>query len=332
VRFLGVDLAWKDGNRSGVALLSGSGFPLELREAPRTLARHRDVLTWIARRVSRHRAAIGIDAPLLGLGGGRRSGDNEISRVFGRFHASTHSPPRYPGLEDFTGALLHVYVLDSFGPGWRPGARRPTIREVYPNALQVLLFGLDEPPGLTIVKYKRQRFAGKRAWVEQGLRPFIDRCAESIGRRYVATDSPGWRALLDERPRRSMSSAELKDIEDRWDAVLCGIGAALEFFTPGSMRFYPEGPEAWRRGYILAPTLPIRRKSPSGTRLHRSSRGGQSLTDSASRPPGSMRARRSWAAQCRWGPVARPVLPTAPMITPRSTSAPSFTSTRSRCM
>jgi predicted RNase H-like nuclease len=53
-----------------------------------------------------------------------------------------------------------------------------------------------------------------------------------------------------------MSGAELKRIEDRWDAVLCALGVALEFFKPGSMRFYPNGPDAWRRGYILAPVLP----------------------------------------------------------------------------
>jgi predicted RNase H-like nuclease len=259
VRFLGVDLAWKDGNRSGVAMLEGPRFPLHLRESPHTLPRHSAVLTWIARRVARHRASVGIDAPLLGLGRGRRGGDNEISSAFGRFHASTHSPPRYPGLQAFTRALRAGYALDSFGPGWRPARGCPAIREVYPNALQVLLFELDRRPGLTIVKYKRQRFADKRAWVERGLRPFIDRCVTSMGGRHVVSEGPAWHSLLAARPRPSMSGVELKDIEDRWDAVLCAVGAALEFFEPGSMRFYPEGPRAWRRGYILAPALPIRR-------------------------------------------------------------------------
>jgi len=56
-----------------------------------------------------------------------------------------------------------------------------------------------------------------------------------------------------------MSGAALKSIEDRWDAVFCALGAALEFFKPGSMRFYPDGDLAWRRGYILAPVLPTAR-------------------------------------------------------------------------
>ena len=259
MRFLGVDLAWKDGNPSGVALLGGQRFPLHLREAPHTLPRHADVLGWVARHVAHHRASVGIDAPLLGLGHGRRGGDNEVSSAFGRFHASTHSPPSYPGLSAFTRALLADYALDSFGPRWKPARRRPAIREVYPNALQVLLFGLDGRQGLTIVKYKQRRFGHKGAWAERGLRPFVERCAETIGGRYVVTRDPAWQALVAERPRASLSGADLKGIEDRWDAVLCALGAALEFFEPGSMRFYPDGALAWRRGYILAPALPTRR-------------------------------------------------------------------------
>ncbi len=254
MRFLGVDLAWKDGNPSGLALLGGQRFPLHLRETPHTLSDHEAVLGWIARHVAHHRASVGIDAPLLGLardgggsrrnggaGGGRRGCDNEVSSAFWRFHASTHSPPGYPGLADFTRALMADYPLESFGPDWRPTSRRPAIREVYPNALQVLLFGLDRRQGSTIIKYKQRIFGHKQAW--------------------VVTRDAAWQALVAERPRASMTGSQIKSIEDRWDAVLCALGAALEFFAPGSMRFYPDAAGAWRRGYILAPTLPTRNAS-----------------------------------------------------------------------
>ena len=58
MRFLGVDLAWKDGNPSGVALLGGQRFPLHLREIPHTLPRHEAVLGWIARHVSQDRKSV----------------------------------------------------------------------------------------------------------------------------------------------------------------------------------------------------------------------------------------------------------------------------------
>jgi len=47
LRFLGVDLAWKRDNSSGVVALDGGRFPLRLVEAPRTLPTHDAVLEWI---------------------------------------------------------------------------------------------------------------------------------------------------------------------------------------------------------------------------------------------------------------------------------------------
>jgi predicted RNase H-like nuclease len=256
VRFLGVDLAWKDGNPSGVALLGGRRFPLHLREIPRTLPSHDAVLQWIARHVAHHRAAVGVDAPLLGLDrGGRRGCDDEISRRFGRYHASTHSPPRAPALGRLARRLLRAYGREAFGPGFAPRSASPAVREVYPNALQVRLFALNRTRGLKILKYKQRRFADTRSWAADGLRPFAERCAEAIGDRYVATSDPAWAALTGERPQAGMKRHELKAIEDRWDALLCALAVALEFFEPGSMRFYCGEPGQWRGGYILAPAF-----------------------------------------------------------------------------
>lgn len=257
MRFLGVDLAWKDGNPSGVALLGGRRFPLHLREAPATLPTHQAVLDWIGRHVAHHRAAVGIDAPLLGLRAGRRRRcDDEISRAFGRFHASTHSPNHVPALRRLARSLIGAYGLESFGPRVRPRSRHPALREVYPNALQVGLFDLDAEPGLGILKYKRRRFASTREWASRGLSPFVRRCADAIAGRYVVTGDPAWARLVADQPRPRLSGRELKAIEDRWDALLCALAVALEFFgPPGAMRYYPDAPEAWRRGFILAPGL-----------------------------------------------------------------------------
>jgi predicted RNase H-like nuclease len=259
VRFLGVDLAWKAENPSGVVLLGGRGFPLHLREAPRTLPGHRDVLEWIARQVRHHRSAVGVDAPLLGTERpGRRGCDNLISRAFGAFHASTHSPPRRPDLARFTRALLDGYGLESFGPGFRPRSGRPALREVYPNALQVGLFGLRR--GERIRKYKRRRFRSRRQWATEGLGPFVRACERVVAGRYVAPDAE-WRHFVGAVPEATMSGRELKAIEDRWDALLCALAVALEALDPGSMVFYPRN--GWDRGAILAPhPVSIERRTP----------------------------------------------------------------------
>ena len=46
---------------------------------------------------------------------------------------------------------------------------------------------------------------------------------------------------------------------------------------------------------------------------------------------GSMRAPCARIAQCRCGPVTRPVAPTSPTTSPLSTMSPLFTSSRDRC-
>jgi predicted RNase H-like nuclease len=112
VRFVGVDLAWKEHNASGVVVLEGRRFPLRLVEGPATLPTHEAVLDWLTgwldRAGSDSATAVGIDAPLLGLGvvRGRRDCDDEVSRSFGRFAASVYSLSAFRGmLQRFVGEL-----------------------------------------------------------------------------------------------------------------------------------------------------------------------------------------------------------------------------------
>ena len=257
MRFLGVDLAWKPDNPSGAVALDGAKFPLRLVEPPLTLPTHDAVQEWIDRRVEGARATVGIDAPLLGLERpGRRPCDDAVSAAFGRFHASTHTPTQVPALARLTARLVERHGLHAFDPAACVVPGRPTIREVYPNALHVRLFGLARPGGV-ILKYKRRRFPAKADWVRAGLAPFVTRCARDLGGAYVRATDPEWRGLVAARPRAAMSGRRLKDIEDRWDALLCALAVALAELRPGSVRAYTggPGPRAWRRGYILAPAL-----------------------------------------------------------------------------
>jgi predicted RNase H-like nuclease len=254
LRFLGLDLAWRADNPSGAVTLEGARFPLRFSEAPRVLAGHAEALAWIGAQAAAHAAIVGIDAPLLGLrpGGGRRGCDDEISRAFGRFHASTHSPPRTPDLRRWVAALIIRYGRAAFATDAVPGPARPALREVFPHAFQVRLFGLDEA-GAHIVKYKRRRFATKAGWARDGLGPFVAHCTAAIGGRYVA-DGPAWRALVAERPHPGLSGRALKAIEDRWDALLCALAVAVDRLEPGTMRFYPQR-AADGAAAILAPVL-----------------------------------------------------------------------------
>jgi predicted RNase H-like nuclease len=262
MRFLGVDLAWKTANPSGVVALEGAGFPLRLVEGPATLPTHGAVLDWLSDRLRRHgrgtATAVGIDAPLMGLGDGRRRPcDDEIARRFSRFAASVHSPsPFLAPLRSFVAELGTRCASADLCPDARATSDRPAIREVYPNALQVRLFDLDRPPGGKKHVYKRRKFASKHEWIERGLRPFIGKCVAVVAaRNYIAGDG-AWRAFLRERPRVDAPERALKALEDRWDAVLCALAVALEHLEPDAMHAYTGCDlESWRQGYILAPRL-----------------------------------------------------------------------------
>src|SRR5262245_7772383 len=194
MRFLGVDLAWKEHNASGVVVLEGRRFPLRLVEGPDTLPTHAAVLDWLTGWLDRpgpHSAtAVGIDAPLLGLGcaRGRRECDDEVSRSFGRFAASVYSLSAFREmLQRFVGPLGARCAAADLCPEGRAEPSRPVIREVYPNALQVRLFDLDRPPVRKKHVYKRQKFRSKREWVARGLGPFVAKCTTAIeARRYLA--------------------------------------------------------------------------------------------------------------------------------------------------
>lgn len=263
MRFLGVDLAWKECNPSGVVVFEGTRFPLRLAEAPRTLPTHDAVLHWLAgwldRAGSEPATAVGIDAPLLGLdcARGRRDCDDEVSRHFGRFAAPVSSLTAFRGmLQRFVGELESRCPRADFCPEAPATPGRPAIREVYPNALQVRLFDLDRPPVRKKHVYKRQKFGSKREWVARGLGPFVEKCAAAVeSRRYVAQDRI-WKTLVRERPRAAETGLALKALEDRWDALLCALAVALEHLQRGTMHAYT-GPEpgSWRDGYILAPVL-----------------------------------------------------------------------------
>jgi predicted RNase H-like nuclease len=87
------------------------------------------------------------------------------------------------------------------------------------------------------------------------MRPFIRRVRDAVEGRYVIATDNLWREFVAEVPSVAMTGATLKQIEDRWDALLCALAVALEFLAPGTMMLYPDGPRSSRAGAILAPVL-----------------------------------------------------------------------------
>ena len=217
--FVGVDLAWSERNRSGVAILRGERSGLELVRCG-TADTIEAIADWI--RPLPGDWWIAIDAPIVvNNRSGRRESDAEISRLYQRFDAGAH-PTNLTILRNRVRGGELVRALSGEGVGVvdvlpRARARGRWAFEAYPHAGMVELFGLDR-----IVKYKRGRVAQRRAGQ--------DELASLLRRRLPRLDPPlrlnaGLRRLL-QKPPWELRGRTLKAREDELDAVFCAYLAA----------------------------------------------------------------------------------------------------------
>ena len=84
--FVGVDLAWGDRNRTGLAAIDEAGRLIEVTDR-RT---DDEIISWLSRHTSGP-CLVAIDAPLIVNNPvGRRPCEAQLSAVFGRYDAGAH--------------------------------------------------------------------------------------------------------------------------------------------------------------------------------------------------------------------------------------------------
>lgn len=217
--FIGVDLAWSERNRSGVAILRGDRSGLEFVRSG-TGGTIEEIVGWV--RPLPGDWWIAIDAPLVVNNRcGRRASDAAISRLYQRFDAGAH-PTNLTILRNRVrgGELVQalsadrVRIVDALP---RAGARGRRAFEAYPHAGMVELFGLDRT-----VKYKRGRVAERRAGQDELV---------SLLRRRLPQLDPPLRLNADlsrllRTPDPALRGGALKSREDELDAVFCAYLAA----------------------------------------------------------------------------------------------------------
>jgi predicted RNase H-like nuclease len=214
-RFLGLDLAWKAGNPSGVAALDERGHVIDVRWG---LHGDRELLGWIRSHLACGRnAAIGIDMPtIVPNESGRRPCEGALQAEFHRRHAGPHPANRalLPGggrARALLDALAGDRVLESLT--LRPREAGRFAFEVYPHPALVRLFGRER-----IFEYKKKR---NRGWPRM-----LDEWAAY--RAALATLETADPALFlgDWIPPRAERRG-YKEQEDRIDAVTCAYIAAF---------------------------------------------------------------------------------------------------------
>lgn len=232
--YVGIDLAWKDTNRTGLAAVDGTGRLV----SSGALKSDDDLAEWLTKYAPKP-TVVAVDAPLIVPNAtGQRLGEKLIGQSYGRYGASAYpanrgnplfNPPRAERLAQRFG-----WEVDPASP---IGDSRTVCIEVYPHPALVGLFALPQR-----VLYKKG--ANRRAG-------FLELAAllESVPELRLA-DSGRWAELL--AVIADPAPGDLTRIEDELDAILCAYLAWLWHHRPETLTVFG----TLEDGYIVAPPSP----------------------------------------------------------------------------
>lgn len=210
----GIDLAWGQRARTGIALTDDDGRLLRSG----SVTTDAEILEFLS---GSRPAVIAIDAPIIVTNpAGMRECERELSRDFRAFHAGTH--PTNSGQPSMQPEPRARRVVDTQGwgvdPAQEPSPNSPVALEVYPHSSMVGLFGLDRvlgykaKPGRT-PDMRRQEFIRLMTLMEL-------HCDNPLS----LTGSARWRDLCN-TVNEATRHVDLNRVEDEIDAIFCAYVA-----------------------------------------------------------------------------------------------------------
>jgi predicted RNase H-like nuclease len=240
VRFIGLDLAWGERARTGVAALDAAG-----RLVTCASVRADDEIAAFAAEHAPGDCVLAIDAPLIVPNeAGQRVAERLVAERFGRYAAGAYPANRAnPLFNPLPRALRLAGRLGCETDPASPG-RRVAI-EVYPHAASVVLFGLDRT--LPYKSRHRRTFEVRVAAFSRLIGLVEVRLADPLR----PADCRRWRELAGLAAAASRP-ADLERIEDEVDAVICAYLAWLWHADPESCWVLGDV----TTGYIVTPRLP----------------------------------------------------------------------------
>ena len=222
--FIGLDLAWKASNESGICWLEGeTSADLTCTRLEAKARGSEDLADEIAQ--VPETVIVAIDAPLLYTPD--RWVEKKVGRQFGRYKASAHSAHAAVRQGWRAGIDLGIALKDR-GFTLNPaalGQERSDCRaavEVYPHTIHVRLFDLEER---LPYKAKRGRTVSFRREILQQYQNHL----QALVKR-EAPNAPGhpdvWSALTPQTAQNA-KGAGLKCLEDKLDGLTCALAAWL---------------------------------------------------------------------------------------------------------
>ena len=230
ISFIGIDLAWSPRNRTGAAVVRGGAGGGTLVDSA-LLGGDPEIAAYVATWAGTGAAIVAVDGPLLVPNEtGRRPGEAELSRAFGRYQAGAHPANRRRlAIDGVVRGEALVATLAAHGFTYAPaiaaGARAREVVEVYPHPAMVTIFELERT-----LKYKAKpkRGAGERLAEWRRYLAYLDGLADA--------DPPlRGQSALTEQDVAALRGRRLKDFEDRVDALMCAY-IGLYAFRWGAAR------------------------------------------------------------------------------------------------
>jgi predicted RNase H-like nuclease len=242
-RYFGVDLAWGQRARTGLAVLDDAGRPLESA----SVRTDHEILAFVDRHVSDTLVAA-VDAPLVVPNeSGRRSCEALVGQLFARFGAGAY--PANRGNPNFRPEPRDARLAAEMGwdmdPSTPPGIGRRVCIEVYPHPAMVSLFPLDH-----VIPYKIKPGRDLPA-LKKAYRQLLSHLEGTCGPVLALADSARWSALCSTAAGAARKS-ELDAIEDEIDAIFCAYLAWLWGTDREGMVVLGD----YATGYIVTPTPP----------------------------------------------------------------------------
>jgi predicted RNase H-like nuclease len=223
----GIDLAWGNRARTGVALTDERGALLKSASVT-TDEQIAEFLTGSSP------AVIAIDAPIIVTNSsGMRECERDLSKDFRRFHAGTHPtnlsrPSMQPEPRAKRLVLAHGWATDL---ALTPSSMSPVALEVYPHSSMVGLFGLDR-----VLEYKAKSgrtLETRRAQFAELMTCMVRHCDHALR----LTTSTRWRELADAAAQATKQS-RLNLIEDEIDAIFCAYVGWVFATAPATLVSY----------------------------------------------------------------------------------------------
>jgi len=240
--FIGIDLAWSERNKSGIALIEKRDVYILTRQE--YLGPDEEIIDFILRYKDKKGCIVSIDAPLIAPNppGTTRKADREVSRDFARYKATTYPANRIRAKRPINLVKKLLSLGFNPNPNFLPLTLTHQIIEVYPHAACVSLFHLPR-----IVSYKKGGVWQRQKGLASYQHLLFSELSKLNPPLYFELNIEKALFLIDPHKLKGKS---LKQFEDQLDAILCAyIGLYCWYWGREKVRIYGN----LKEGYIMVP-------------------------------------------------------------------------------